>query len=384
MTSLPTIEPSNIAMLASGKEKYGIGTILKIYALGWPEMTTICIGRGPYLDWLRENDMNVIFVEGERKYRAGGYLDVLLSLPAEFLSAKKIASKVQSLICHSDIQVIHAHRLPHYLIAGHLKRSFRYKSVWQINNNTNRRRLFDAGSRLNAKIANWGADILLPASNYVSANWERSTVPRRTIHNAAKPEKTEMNESLPRPPLRCLVAGRLEESKGHHVAIDAVLEVRRSGREVCLDIFGGPLDHNPYVEKLKEKIRTESAAEYIQFRGFKDELRKIQAKYHLGLQCRIDPEPCSLWVCEAQSDGLPLIASETGGTSEIVMNNKTCILVPPNSATALAQQISRLYDSSTEISKMRAAAREFGQSYLTTDRMLTATLDAYNDPSCSK
>jgi glycosyltransferase involved in cell wall biosynthesis len=69
-------------------------------------------------------------------------------------------------------------------------------------------------------------------------------------------------------------------------------------------------------------------------------------------------EPFGLGAIEEMSAGKPLVASATGGLSDIVFDEVTGLLVPPGDATALAQAIQRLLaDPALRTHLGRAAAQ---------------------------
>jgi glycosyltransferase involved in cell wall biosynthesis len=261
-------------------------------------------------------------------------------------------------------------------VAGFLRRGHGFKTVWQINNNTNPKRLMGLGVRLNHAMARWGADLLLPASRYIANNWLASGVRTHVIHNAAEPRFAEPN-ALDAPPIRCVIAGRLEESKGHHLAVEAVLAARREGLSITLDIFGGPLDDNPYAAGLKQRIAAENAESFVSFMGFRSDLRDLHQNYHLGLQCRIDPEPCSLWVCETLVDGLPLVASASGGTPELVDDGVTGLLFEPGNQSAITEKVIALCRNPARLAQWRRAAFERGAAHFRSSRMMSESVDCY-------
>jgi glycosyltransferase involved in cell wall biosynthesis len=293
-----------------------------------------------------------------------------------FRRAKRDARRIDALLAGRGIRIIHAQWRPQQLIAGYLRRRG-YRSVWQINNNTSRTRLAGLGIKLNHSLAKWGADLLLPASDFIAANWHGCGVPIRTIRNAAVPLFAEPGAAPLDGPLRTLVAGRLEASKGHHVAVDAVAAARRAGCDMTLDIYGGPLDDNPYAGGLRRKIAAERIEAAVRFMGFHTDLRARQREYHLGLQCRIDPEPCSLWVCETLVDGLPLLASASGGTPELIDDGATGYLYAPGSTDELASRLIELWNNRSLLAEMRRNAFERGARQFTVERFLAETAAAY-------
>jgi glycosyltransferase involved in cell wall biosynthesis len=184
-------------------------------------------------------------------------------------------------------------------------------------------RLWGRGKKLNHRLAHWGADLLLPASDFIAANWQGCTVAMKTIRNAAVPHDDAPSEVPLDGPVRTLTVERLHALKGHHVAIAAAAAARRAGCDVTLEVFGGPLENNPYAEPLRRQIAGAGIDSAVRLMGFSNDVRLRHGQNHLGLQCRIDPETCSLWVRETLVDGLPLDASATGGTPEFVADGLT-------------------------------------------------------------
>jgi glycosyltransferase involved in cell wall biosynthesis len=365
-----------VAMLFLGDELYGIGTIIRLYAIGLPKMSFVALGPGPLVDWLRDNGNRVDVVPGLMRFEGGGpSLLTLTKLPGVFMRARRDAARIDALLRPRGIRIVHVHWLPQQITAGFLRRHG-YQTVWQINNTMNPQRLMGLGQRLNHRMAKWGADLLLPASDAVGGNWIGSGVPSITIRNAAVPKFSQPNE-LPGEPVRCVVAGRLEHSKGHHLAVEAVRNARQAGLNVHLDVFGGPLEKNLYAHELRGKIAAWGCQDAIRFMGFDPDLRDRHQHYHLGLQCRMSPEPCSLWVCETLVDGLPLVASATGGTPELVDDGVTGLLYRGGDVADLSEKLIRLVRDPDRLREMRVRAFERGKQQFTIDRFIRETVSAY-------
>jgi glycosyltransferase involved in cell wall biosynthesis len=375
---MPTekVDPRQVAMLVQGDEVYGVGAVEKLYASHWPELSFVALGDGPLVDWLRTNGNRVDVVHGMMRFSAGGRsLATVLRTPSMMARARRDAARIDALLRPRGIRIIHAHWRPQQIMAGFMRRRG-YKSVWHIHNNTNPRRLVGIGLKLNHGLARWGADLLMPVSAFIGRNWEGAAVPMAVVHNAA-PQFFESANRLPDDPVRCIIAGRLEHVKGHHLAVAAVIRARQSGFDVRLDVFGGPLDDNAYADQLKQQIAAAGCSEAIQFRGFEPAMRRLHQQYHLGLQCRIDPEPCSVWVCESLVDGLPLVASASGGTPELVDDGVTGLLFSPGSADELAHRLVELCQDRERLAGMRQAAFARGQRHCSVPRFLNETLAAY-------
>ena len=371
----PGFSPENVAMLCQGDEVYGVGTVLQRYAETMPDASFVALGKGPMVDWLRERRHRVDVVEGLCRYGDGGNsLAVLMRTPRALRQAKRDAAAIDELLRPRNVQIIHAHWRPQQYIAGYM-RDLGYRSVWHIHNNMNRRRLMGLGRKLNHRAARWGADLLIPVSAFIGQNWDGCGVPMKVIYNSAPAIFSAPNE-LPDSRIRCVVGARLDAEKGHHLAIAAVIGARQAGLDVRLDVFGGPLD-SPYALGLQRQVSEADCRDVVRFMGFQTDLRSRHQEYHLGLQCRITPEPCSVWVCETHVDGLPLLASASGGTPELVEDGITGVLFRPGDFAHMTRKLIELASDPGRLQGMRTAAFKRGRQMFTVERFHQETLSAY-------
>lgn len=366
---------SRTAMLFRGNEEYGIGSIGKLYAAGAPEILFVCAKEGHLTEWLRARGARLVVVPGITRFGIGpGWQrrHIVKALAA----ARRTAERLDAALAPLGIDFVHAHWYPQQLVAGLMRRRG-YRSVWQINNYLTRGRWLAVRRPVHHRVASWGADLLLPASDFIADEWRGTRAPRVTVRNAAVPLFDEPPAPLPASPVRCLIAGRLIAEKGHHLALEAVLAARRAGLDVTLDVFGGPLEGNAYADELRRRAAQSGHAGALRLHGFVDDLRQRHRGFHLGLQCRLDPEPCSLWVCEAQLDGLPLLASATGGTAELIVEGESGHMVPAGDAAALAERLIELARGPERLEAMRRAAWASARRRLSVDRFVAETVDAY-------
>ena len=80
----------------------------------------------------------------------------------------------------------------------------------------------------------------------------------------------------------------------------------------------------------------------------------------MALAPSVWPEPFGLVAIEAMASGRPVIASDTGGLSDIVVHGQTGLLVPPGDAGALRQAIEQLLANA----ELRERMGQAGQSRL--------------------
>lgn len=369
------VDPSRVAILCHGDETYGVGTAVKVYARYMRDALFVAMGEGALTDHLRKAGCRVEVAGVDWWFVAGDSARTLMRLPGALREARRAAERLWPVLRANRIQVFHSQWLPQQLMGGYL-RERGLLNIWHIQNNTNRRRLFGLGIKLNHLMARQRADLVMAVSGFIARNWEGCGRPVLRVWNAANPIYEEVSP-FPAGPLRCVMAGRLEESKGHHLAVEAVVAARRAGIDVRLDIFGGPLDANAYCDRLRRRIAETSNQAAIVLKGFVNDLRERHPAYHLGLQCRIDPEPCSLWVCETHADGLPLLASASGGTPELVVEGETGRLYEPGNQAEITEKLQEMLRDPGQLQRMRVAAFERGRRVFHPERMVAETLRAY-------
>ncbi len=89
-------------------------------------------------------------------------------------------------------------------------------------------------------------------------------------------------------------------------------------------------------------------------------------------------EGLGMVIVEAMAAGKPVVATDVGGVSEVVIDNVTGILVPPNRPEALAQAVKNILSD-------KGLAREFGEAgrkraaLFDTEVMVDKTLKLYNE-----
>ncbi|MBI64210.1 MAG: hypothetical protein CL778_02895 [Chloroflexi bacterium] len=124
-----------------------------------------------------------------------------------------------------------------------------------------------------------------------------------------------------------LFVGRLEPLKGIETVIKAIAEL--NDIDIKLNIAGGDAEEGETL-RLKNIALKYNIMDRIKFLGVIN--RKLLPKLYKEHDILIMPsyyESLGLSALEAQSSGLPVIASDVGGISEVVINNETGFLVYP-------------------------------------------------------
>lgn len=151
---------------------------------------------------------------------------------------------------------------------------------------------------------------------------------------------------------RLIHVGRFHEAKNHSCILDALAILRRSGCNVTVDFYGNG--------ELESAIRAQA-----------EQLELTDAVYFCGVTNNVFPHlhdadafilP-SIWegipmsLIEAMGTGLPIVASNVGGIPDMVENEVSGLLIPPD-AQALVNSIERLMQEEAFRNRLGSHAKE--------------------------
>lgn len=138
------------------------------------------------------------------------------------------------------------------------------------------------------------------------------------------------------------LVGRLEESKGQQILLEAFAELYREFPEMYLVLVGESPPGNDEYDRILLKIANELGIyDRVNFTGFQTELASVYSALDICVLASRE-ETFGLVLLEAMSAGVPIIATNAGGVPEIITNLHNGILIPPEDPHALAEAIQKL------------------------------------------
>lgn len=161
------------------------------------------------------------------------------------------------------------------------------------------------------------------------------------------PNGTALPEGLEAPlpvtvaysPRRALFAGRLDPEKGLHLALSALLELRRAGYDVSLDIAG--TGDAAYIARCQQFVAEHQLEQAVRFLGWQD-MTQIYPRYQVLLMPTCMREPFGLVLIEAMMHGLNVIAPNAYGPAEILNHGVTGWLFAPGLESEQTQRVQRI------------------------------------------
>ena len=167
-----------------------------------------------------------------------------------------------------------------------------------------------------------------------------------------------------------LTVARLEEQKGITHLLDAAAMLP----DVVFVIAGD----GPERGRLEAKAASLGLSERVQWLGQRRDVPSLLAVADMFVLPSLN-EGLPLAAMEAMLAGVPIVATDAGGTGEIVRNDVTGLLVPPGEARALADAIRALLDDTERARRLATRARELIEREHSAAAMVAATSRLYEE-----
>jgi len=152
--------------------------------------------------------------------------------------------------------------------------------------------------------------------------------------------------------------GRLVQMKGHRYLIEALSEVRkRQVRCKCLIIGDGP-----EKQKIEQQVKAMGLDDAVKLLGARRDIPELLSAVDLAVVPSILKEGLPLVLVEASVMSLPLVATDIGGSPEIVKDGLNGFIVEPKDAQALAEKIIYLIEHPGVCREMGQQARGIWQA----------------------
>lgn len=201
--------------------------------------------------------------------------------------------------------------------------------------------------------------------------------PERLVMIPGSGVDTQALRPLPEPlgPITVGFAGRLLTDKGIRALVAAHRLLRQRGLDIRLLIAGEPDPANP-ASVSQTEAEAWGREDGITWLGHLDDIRQLWERSHIAaLPSHREGLPKSL--LEAAAFGRPMVATDAPGCREIVLHERTGLLVPIEDPSSLAQAIGRLAGSAELRARYGAAARELVESKMSARAVGEATVQLY-------
>lgn len=337
-----------VIQLIEGGEGYGVATVLRMILRIFPEASVVAMNKGAFVQELptaRLRWCGKVVRRPRRTSTAGILLQLVGWASTWWRASKHIADALGP-----ETVILHCHNQVTALIAAMVRFRRKGRTTYIILHYHSKmsRRLWGLIRFAQVQLLGRCVDVIVCVSKAVSLYWQGAACDLKTIHNAIEPlANARLTPDAKQQDGRnaMLIAASLSAEKGHLVAVEALRLLKAMGVDLQLWIAGGSLDQsqNPFVSVLRERIVAAGLADSVLLLGEVTMVRELARRAWVGLQLRSTPEPFGLWSLEAMEAGLPLVATNTGGTPELVRDGIDGLLIPPGRPDAIAAAVLRLH-----------------------------------------
>ncbi|MEM2373361.1 MAG: GT4 family glycosyltransferase PelF [Thermoproteota archaeon] len=173
---------------------------------------------------------------------------------------------------------------------------------------------------------------------------------------------------------KIIFIGRLFPNKGIQYLVEAAPIILARHPDVEFIIIGkGPMETE--LKKLIGRLNVEHA---FRFLGIVPSIPEIMRECDIFVRPSLT-EGMPLTILEAMACGLPIIASKIPGTSEVVKDGETGILIKPGDVKQLSDAVIKLIEDENYAKRIRARAYEFIRNHYSWDRIAEEYLKIYNE-----
>lgn len=176
------------------------------------------------------------------------------------------------------------------------------------------------------------------------------------------------------------IIGRITPIKGHLDFIKAMSRVARSVAHLKIWIVGdAPPAKEAYKKELQVLIRRLGLDHCTEFLGVQRDIPEILSNLDVLVLATTTQEAFGRVIIEAQASGVPVVATQVGGVVDIIDDQKTGLLVPPQDPAGMAEAILKIFKDPQLASSIAQNAYSRVKERYSVELMAGKTLDVYRD-----
>jgi glycosyltransferase involved in cell wall biosynthesis len=168
--------------------------------------------------------------------------------------------------------------------------------------------------------------------------------------------KSKLN--FPEDRLVITMIGRINPGKGQVFFLEVARALMLDQLPVHFVLVGDPYPgYESILEEIEQKISDFGLSDHVTNLGFRLDIPQILAASDLFVLPSILPDSFPTVILEAMASGLPVIASVSGGASEMVVAGETGLLFPVGEVSSAVSALRKLIENQALRQQMGQAAR---------------------------
>jgi glycosyltransferase involved in cell wall biosynthesis len=168
------------------------------------------------------------------------------------------------------------------------------------------------------------------------------------------------------------IVGRLVPQKNHAMLFKAVARIYKKQPNFKLIVIGD----GPRRNELEMMVESLGLSKVISFLGNRSDVRQLLPVLDLVIQTS-NFEGLPNVIMEAMSAGLPVIATDAGGTKELMVHQETGYLIPCGDENQLVKKLSELLKNPLKMQKMGSKGKAYIRQYFSINQLVEKTQNLY-------
>ncbi|MGG9972122.1 glycosyltransferase family 4 protein [Ferruginibacter sp. SUN002] len=213
--------------------------------------------------------------------------------------------------------------------------------------------------------------VYTPCSNYIGNQLKEIGIQSnriKVIQNGIDFNQSASNMSTAVNSNTIGIVGQIQRHKGHHILIQALSQIQKDNIDFQLLIFG--TGNEAYIQELKRMIDLYQLNTKVQWMGYEENKDKIYNSISFSVVPTIRPEPFGLVAVEPAIYYKPVIASDNGGLTEIVVNNVTGLIFKTNNYLSLSDSLKLLLQDEPFVLRLGKEANQQYKVKFNSNRMI--------------
>jgi glycosyltransferase involved in cell wall biosynthesis len=315
-----------------------------------------------------------------------------MNIPVEIVSMKRLryfnlyslvagVRKLIQIINAQDIGIIHANGSRCMIYGGIAGRIKRIPVIWHV-------RIVERDNLLD-RILSILADRIIVISNSVRNrfNWFNNKEKISVIYNGIdindfvryiNVAQARKELSIAENDVVIGTVGQFIPMKGHGYFIEAAKIILEKVKNVKFIIGGGSQEDNSHEMELKNLVADYGIGDKLIFTGYRKDIKNIIALMDIFVFSAIG-EGFGRVLIEAMALQKPVVAANSGGVPEIVVNGETGILVTEKDPLSMASAIIRLINERDAREKMGMAGKKRVEEMFTIERHTREIENLYSE-----
>ena len=174
------------------------------------------------------------------------------------------------------------------------------------------------------------------------------------------------------------MVGQVSPHKGSDLFIKSAALVSNLYSNARFLLVGDDFKNGKYIEELRQMSLNLGIEEKVFFLGLRNDIPEIMKDLDIFVLASKN-EPFGLVITEAMAAGTPVIATNAGGAKEIILNNKTGLLVGSDQPASLANAIGILLENEYLAQTFEEAGQKRAFEKFDLDRMVEEIIAVYSE-----